>query len=210
MHVENSNSQNVNTITITSCQRGTSQGSYRILLEDGSSFFISVDFFIANKLAKGLEVDSHLLSLMKSESLFVEAYIKGLSLLTRQLYSTFNLKRKLHSKELDPEGIRKAIDYLEDQGYLNDHKYATNWVLSRLSGKLDSYTGLLSALMKKGISSVIAKDILSDLYTDEIEEKIIINSINKLKRKNKTQDFILGSLYRKGFNRRKIEFYLIK
>ncbi|QEN05386.1 hypothetical protein EW093_11910 [Thiospirochaeta perfilievii] len=91
MPEENSNSQNVN-YTITSCQRGTSQGSYRIFLEDGSSFFLSVDFFLENKIRKGRVVDETLLLKIKDESLFVQAYSKAISLLSRQLYSKFNLK----------------------------------------------------------------------------------------------------------------------
>lgn len=207
MHVENSNSQNVN-LSITSCQRGTSQGSYRICLEDGSSFFISIDFFLEHRLCKGFEVDSHLLSLLKTESNFVEAYSKGISLLTRQLYTKFNLKRKLLTKELNSDGIESALNFLEEQGYLNDQKYATNWVLSRLTNKLDSFNGLFSSLMKKGVCSRISKEVLDKLYTEEIEEGIIIKSINKLKRQGKTKDSIIDTLYQKGFNRNKTIYYI--
>ena len=207
MPEENSNFQNVN-YTIASCQRGTSQGSYKIFLEDGSSFFISIDFFIANKLCKGLEVDSHLLTQLQEESLFVEAYSKAITLLARQLYSRFNLKRKLLSKGFSPEGIEKALDFLGEQGYIDDHKYATNWVLNRINNKLDSYSGLFAGLQRKGINTNIAIAVLNEFYTPEVRDKILHKAINKQLNQGKTEDKIIASLSRKGFNHSKIIFFL--
>jgi len=204
---ENSNSQNVN-YTITSCQRGTSQGSYRIFLEDGSSFFLSVDFFLENKIRKGRVVDETLLLKIKDESLFVQAYTKAISLLSRQLYSKFNLKRKLLSKDLDSSSIDRAIDYLEKQGYINDTNFAVKWVESRLRSKLDSYNSLLSGLIKKGISSSISKEVLDELYTQEVNDEIIKKSVNKYLNQNKEPKAIISKLVRKGFDIRRIRRYL--
>lgn len=203
MHVENSNSQNDN-YTITSCQRGTSQGSYRIFMGSGSSFFLSVDFFIQKKIMKGLVVDPTLLEEIKEESLFVEAYVKAISLLSRQGYSRHNLKRKLLSKDFDLIGIERALDYLENQGYLNDKNYAVKWVESRLRNKLDSYNILLSGLIKKGIEQNIAKDVLQLLYTDDVNASIIRRSVEKFIKQNKSPDAIIKTMVRKGFNRCKI------
>lgn len=203
MHVENSNSQNVN-FTITSCQRGTSQGSYRIFLEDGSSFFLSVDFFLKHKLSKGLVVEPELLLEIKSESLFVEAYMKANSLLSRQLYSRSNLKVKLIAKDFDRLAIERALDYLEKQGRIDDLYFSKCWVLSRLKSKLDSYNGLFAGLLKKGINGTIAKSVLIELYTEDVEYKIIIKSIEKLGRQGKTSDAIMKTLLRKGFKRNRV------
>lgn len=207
VHVENSNSQNVN-FTISSCQRGTSQGSYRIYLEDGSSFFLSIDFFLDKKLAKGVTVDANLLIQIKEESLFVEAYTKAISLVSRQLYTRFNLKRKLLSKDFDNYGIERALDYLEDQGYINDKTFAEKWVQSRIRTKLDSYTTLLSGLTKKGINSSISKEVLCEFYTQEVNDLIIEKSVKKFIKLNKKPENIIKTLVRKGFNIRKVQFYL--
>lgn len=207
MHVKNSNSQNVN-YTIASCQRGTSQGSYRVRLEDGSSFFLSIDFFISKKLAKGVVVDLELLNEFREESLFVEAYIKAVSLLSRQLYTRFNLKRKLQSKEFDINGIEHALENLEKQGFINDKKFAEEWVKGRIRTKLDSYIVLLSGLIKKGIKISLSKEVLSDIYTEEVNELIIEKSVNKHIKQNKTQEDIIRILVRKGFNISKVKKYL--
>lgn len=204
MHEENSNSQNVN-FTITSCQRGASEGIYKIYLEDGSSFFLSVDFFLEHKIRKDLTIDEDLYKLIIEESQFVEAYSKAISLLRRQLYTKFNLTNKLLSKEYSEEGIKKAIEYLENQGYINDEQYSEKYVLSRLKSKLDSYNGLLSKLINKGISSNIAKETLKKLYTEEVNEEIIKKSIAKMLSSNKDKEKIISSLVRKGFR-----FNLIK
>ncbi len=198
MHVENSNSQNVN-FTIASCQRGTSLGSYRICMGDGSSFFLSIDFFLEHKLSKGLIVSQELLTKFKSESLFVEAYMKANSLLSRQLYSKFNLKTKLLTKDYDKQAVERAIEYLQDQGRVNDEYFAKSWVNNRIKNKLDSYNGLLAGLMKKGVSVSISKDVLEELYTEEIEYNIIKKSINKLMNQGKTTDKTVEALTRKGF-----------
>jgi regulatory protein len=154
-------------------------------LEDGSSFFLSIDFFISKKLAKGVTVNQELLSEIKEESLFVEAYIKAISLLSRQLYTRFKLKTKLISKGFDICGVEKSLEFLEEQGYINDKVYAEKWVSSRIRNKLDSYNILLAGLMNKGINASICKDVLNELYTEEVNELIIEKSIIKQLKLNK-------------------------
>lgn len=203
MLVKNSNSQSVN-YTIASCQRGRSPGSYRIIFGDTSSFFVSVDFFLLNTLRKGLTVSPDLYNDISIESQFVEAYTKAISLLRRQLYTKFNLSRKLQSKDYDTEAIAKTISRLEEKGYLNDYQYAHNWVLSRLKNKQDSYTSLLSGLLKKGISHSIVNDVVKELYNDDVEIELIKKVIEKASRAGKSSDKIIEKLLRKGFNRTKV------
>ena len=161
---------------------------------------MSADFFIEHKLSKGVVVDYQLLELIREESHFVEAYSKALSLLSRQSYTKFNIKRKLVSKEFDEAGINKALAYLEQQGYIDDEKYARRWVEGRLRNKFDSYNSLYAGLVNKGISGSVARVVLRDLYTEDINANAIRKSIIKYRNLGKTDDYIIGNLSRKGFN----------
>lgn len=207
MREENSNSQNVN-YTITSCQRGTARGTYRIFLEDGSSFFISSDFFIKYKLKKGLTITEELFLRLEEESCFVQAYIKSLSLLNKQSYTVYKLKMKLITKDYDSSGIERAIDTLLDRGLLDDEKFAESWVTQRLRTKLDSYNTLLAGLIKKGVKTAIAKKVINKHYDADVEDNIIKKNVDKCCRAGKSSDKIIKALLRKGFNRNKV-FYFV-
>jgi len=206
---ESSNSQNVNQ-RIISCRRGSSEGSYRISLVDGSSFFISADFFIEHKLKKDIHIDSELLSKIVAESNYVVAYLKAISLLSKQSYTEFNLERKLLSNGFNIEDIKKALVTLRDKNLINDTIFAKKWVESRLRTKLDSPLTLISGLVNKGISNSIARNVVEELYSDTTENCLLEKIIEKSCRQGKTADKITSALLRKGFNRKKIVYYINK
>lgn len=170
--------------------------------------FLSSDFFLLNKLKKGLTLSGDLLFRIEEESLFVEAYVKSLSLLNGQAYTAFNLKMKLLSKDLDKNGIERALELLKKKGYVDDERFARTWVSQRLNTRLDSYNSLLSGLLKKGINSGIAKCVINEFYDDETENNIIKKNVDKCCRAGKSSDKIIKALIRKGFNRNKV-FYFV-
>ncbi len=112
------------------------------------------------------------------------------------------------SKDFDRDAIDKAIEALKCKGYLDDYKFAFNWVQSRLRNKLDSYNGLLSSLIKKGVAVPIIKDVLQECYNDEIESDILKKSVDKCCRMGKSSDKIINTLLRKGFNRNKVLYFV--
>ncbi len=124
------------------------------------------------------------------------------------MYSGFNLRRKLKSKDFSNKAIDLCIIKLEEKGYIDDYKYATSWVESRLKNKLDSRQTLLAGLMNKGINSKIANEIVNEYYSNEIEENIIKKSVEKHCRQGKTSDKIIKALIRKGFNIVSVNYYV--
>lgn len=177
-------------------------------MEGGSSFFLSADFLLEHKLKKGMVVDSTLYEQIKEESQFVEVYTKSLSLLSKQMYTEYNLKMKLLSLEYSIGSVNKALDLLKEKSYIDDYTFAYKWVESRIRNKLDSSLELIAGLIKKGISNNIANSVVSELYTQKVKEKIIKGKIEKYYKQNKSAEYIKKSLSRKGFDLASIIHYI--
>jgi regulatory protein len=80
---------------------------------------------------------------------------------SKQELTTYLVKR-VKKKKVDPELASKVISRLEELDYVNDEKFAREWIESRLKGKGLGPTKLRQELKNKGI----IKDIIDDLMKD--------------------------------------------
>lgn len=206
---ESSSSQNDNFL-ILSCKGGTASGWYNVSLGDGSSFFVSADYFIEHRFKKGRELTPQERDALREHSEYVEAYIKALRLLSRQKYTVKKMELKLYEKGFSETAVSKCLQGLIDKKLLNDYDYACSWLEGRIRKQSDSYNELLSKLFNKGIDSFNAKKALSVYYTERDEEASLNNLINKYLKQNKPVDKIRHSLLRKGYRMNNINHALRK
>ncbi len=82
------------------------------------------------------------------------------------------IARYLSRKGVSPSGVAEVIGRLENLGYINDEKFATEWVSLRSEGR-DSMTlgreGLKSGLVRRGIEPRLAAEVVDKLMTGEQE-----------------------------------------
>ena len=108
----------------------------------------------------------------KSQKSAVE---KAMDLLLFKARSEYELRSKLKEKEYSDEEIDEAIKYVSSFGYLNDRKYAEQFVLSNSSKK--SISSIRYELKQKHIDDDIIDEVLMDVETDE--EDIVYELILK-------------------------------
>ena len=98
--------------------------------------------------------------------------------------------------------IDRAVDYVKSFGYLDDARYAENFVRSRQGTK--SRKEIRAALMQKGVSAELAEQAFESCYEDGGEEEAV-RSIFRKKRfdpmtaEESEKQRIYGYLARKGF-----------
>ena len=100
---------------------------------------------------------------------------KAMDLLLFKARSEYELRSKLKEKEYSDEEIDEAIKYVSSFGYLNDRKYAEQFVLSNSSKK--SISSIRYELKQKRIDDEIIDEVLMDVETDE--EDIVYELILK-------------------------------
>ena len=121
-----------------------------------------------------------------------------------KIYIDETFKFVLYKGEVSrPSDVTEAaIEYVKSFGYLDDVRYAENFVRSRQNVKSKKEIG--TALLQKGISSEIAKRAMEICYEEMGEEEAIRKILRKKKfDPNKAEEAqmqkIYGYLGRKGF-----------
>ena len=129
-----------------------------------------------------------------------------LRLLSRRIYSRYEISRKLNDKEYPENIITQLILWLENNNYINDELFAKMWAQFRLQNKPIGRYKLNQELRIKGIKQEIIQKVIDKTYNeiDEltlarnlIKEKIVSSEIKNIRIDPKK---IYNFLLRRGFS----------
>ena len=116
--------------------------------------------------------------------IFEDKIIKGkeylLRLLSRRIYSRYEISRKLKNKGYPENIIANLIFWLEDNNYINDELFAEMWAQFRLQNKPIGRYKLNQELRTKGIKQDIIQKVINRTYK-EIDELILARNLIKEK-----------------------------
>jgi regulatory protein len=161
------------------------------------------DLLLEYGLAKGSLLTYEVINEILYEDLKKKAIRASLSLLSYKQRTAFELRKKLKDKEYDEEIIDIAIARLIELGYVNDERYARDFVDMR-----KSYSGLYKLktdLYKRGINNDIIELVLSEIDADDQYEELKAMCKKKLNQSeglevSKKYNRIMSYLLRKGYN----------
>lgn len=156
-------------------------------------------------LMEDMELSEEVYLKLLWEKVFPRAKQKALSLLKYHDRTEAELTQRLREEGYPELILQRTIGYVSEYGYLNDVRYASNYINTRKSHK--SRLILTAELTSKGISKDIIQQIFSAEY-EELEEDPELPAIRKAIHK-KTADSsslsreekqkLMAHLYRKGF-----------
>ena len=133
------------------------------------------------------------------------AYESALESLARRSHSRKELKSKLFRKGFPGKDIYQALDRLEELGYLDDRKFATEYARYRLRQSPRGRMLLSAELIKRGVSRDIVDQILPEVFEEYPEDRLVEELVGKWRRTCgeafATSDItkLVRSLSRKGF-----------
>lgn len=103
------------------------------------------------------------------------------------------------------ENLEQILNQLKEQGYINDERFAREWVESRRRSKQKGAKAIKLELLQKGIDKEIIEKVVSSQLSDVSEEQIAEKALEKkikiwqnleaLEFRKKATDFLM----RKGF-----------
>ena len=139
---------------------------------------------------------------IRQEVILKRAKLRAMHLLEDMDRTEEALREKLRQGLYPPDIVDQAVEYVKSFGYINDARYAENFVRSKQGSK--SRKEIRMALMQKGISSEIAEHALEICYEEEGEEAAIRRILRKKHFDPNTVDEaekqkIYGYFGRKGF-----------
>jgi len=102
----------------------------------------------------------------------------------------------LQKKNAPPEIIEKIITYCKEYNFLNDEKFARDWVRSRTTYRLKSKMIIKMELQKKGIDPEIIEKTLNVKGNEEISDAQQVKKLLE-KRLSRYQGLPRDKLYQK-------------
>ena len=135
------------------------------------------------------------------QEMALHAKKKAMSLLERQDRTEEQLTKKLQEYGYSEEAVREAVEYVKSFHYIDDHRFAENYIRYRQNEK--SRQRLKMDLYQKGIEESIIQEALDAEYEAD-EKQMVCKLLEKKKYDPKTADSkeknrLMGYLMRRGF-----------
>ncbi len=109
---------------------------------------------------------------------------------------------KLDTFELDDNDRDFIIDFLQDEGFINDERYCRSFVKGKMNLKKWGVNKIKLSLITKGIDREIIDNVISEIDQDSYKEELVnllknkkINEDDPYKRKAKLIRYAVGKGY---------------
>lgn len=183
-----------------------SRGRYRITMEDGTVFVLYRGELAKLDIREGVDVPEEVLRRIREEILPLRAKKRVMNLLQKRDYTTAGLRDKLREGAYPEACIDEAVAYAESYGYVDDARYAEDFIRYHLEKK--SRTRIEQDLMRKGISKALIGEVFEKLAeegTSQDEERMICallqkKNFNHRAATEKEKQRMYAFLYRRGFH----------
>ncbi len=181
---------------------GLDKKRMRIFLEDGRSFVLYRGEVRRYSLEEGAELSDGQYEEICSEILKKRARRRTMHLLEKMDRTEAQIREKLRQGFYPEEIIEDAVAYVKGYHYLDDSRYAENYVRNQREKK--SRRKIQMELMAKGIDRELAEQALEEECQGENEQELILKWVEKkhysaqtadLKEKQRMYQFLM----RKGF-----------
>ncbi len=176
---------------------------YRIYLDGAFAFVLYKGEMSRYGIREGEEISEETLQRIRAEVLLKRARKRALHLLEDMDRTEASLREKLRQGMYPEDVIDNAVDYVKSFGYLNDARYAENYVRSRMGSK--SRMEIRSLLSQKGLSAELIEAAFEACGQREAEQDAIRKILRKKRLDPRTADEaqmqkIYAYLGRRGFS----------
>ena len=103
--------------------------------------------------------------------------LRALDILTHRDKTEKELRLKLSGEDFSPEEVDAAVEYVKSYGYIDDERYARNYISYRLEKK--SRMVLYRELSERGVCDDILEPVLDELCSQVDEASLIVACIEK-------------------------------
>ncbi len=188
-------------MTVTKIESVT-KTKFKIFLDDKFAFVLYKGELARYGIKKDAILEQDTYEEIINVVILKRAKLRAMHLLEMQDRTWAQLKEKLQQSLYPEEIIDKAMDYVKSFGYVDDSRYAVNFIRSRQDFK--SRREIIGLLKQKGISKEILDLAIEECY-EEKEEKSAIKKLILKKRVDPTTataeelQKLYGYLARKGF-----------
>lgn len=182
------------------------KGRYKVYIEERPAFALYRGELNRLGIREGEVISEEILRQVREEILPLRAKKRAMNLLQKRAYTSAGLREKLREGEYPETCIEEALAYVESYGYVDDLRYAKDFIAYNLDRK--SRMRIEQDLLRKGIRKDTVRTVFDELEeqgTRQDEEAMIKVLLEKKKYDAKTAEGqekqrMYAFLYRKGFH----------
>ena len=184
----------------------------QIIMDTGEELLLRYEVCVKNGLRKNDLINADLILELEKQNKIFSAKETAFNILSRRNHSIKELERKLQQRRIEKEIIDEIIAYLIESNFLNDERFAREFLEERLRLKTVGLEKIKNELYSKGIQREIIKSVLMEKgELDETENALqLVQKRMKLFNRKTTDKKILKQkiysfLHSKGYNYDTIE-----
>ncbi len=182
------------------------KGRKKVYLDGEYAFVLYSRELKAYGVMEGAELAPEDLRLIREEVLPKRAKLRAMELLQKKTYTRRELEDKMRTGLTPEECIREAIAYVESYGYLDDKRYARDYIFYK--GRDRSRMRIEQDLMRKGIDKDLIREAYEEVFAEDhlpSGKELIAAELRKKHYDPNAATFeekrkIMAFLYRKGFS----------
>jgi regulatory protein len=176
-----------------------------VYINDEPAFALYTGEIRKLEIVENSAMDQKTYNSIVDELLTKRAKLRAMSLLKSKDYAENELFRKLQSGYYPVKVIEHAIDYVKQYGYINDYRYAQNYIAFQSDNK--SKKQIEQFLMNKGIAKTVIEEVCVEYYQENEDAELAVLIRQMQKKCAKYDQFtyeerqkVMSSFYRKGFS----------
>lgn len=175
---------------------------YKVYIDEEFAFVLYKGELLQYHINEGERISEETVSEIFETVLVKRAKLKALHLLNVMDRTEKGLRQKLRENHYPEEVIEKAITYVKSYGYIEDERYANQFIQNRKLKK--SRRELECEMLKKGLSKEVVSRTLETQYDKEDEVESVRRIAEKKGYREDMEDVekkkIFDYLVRKGFS----------
>ena len=125
----------------------------------------------------------------------------ALRILNRKDYTEHEIRGKLSKKSQNEDDINEVVEYLKEKRFIDDERYAQNYLYFRLRRGYGKRRAAYE-LLNKGVDKGLVESALES--EDEDAEETFLSRLELLKGKKNKRKKLFDFMYRRGFGSDKI------
>lgn len=174
-----------------------------ITTDDGPVFFIRTAFLTSlcqEDIVAGKEFFGEAEEDIMEAGLAFVAECKAEEYLARCEQCRFGLEKKLLQKKHSKNSVKKALDWLEEKGLLDDSRFSLSWLRSHILSKPQGRVRLVAELCARGIKPLVAKQAVDEFLVMVDEESLCERCYKKAVDSGKKEEKLIKYMIDSGFS----------
>lgn len=183
---------------------------YKVYIDYNYGFPLYYQDIVSLQLEVGTPFNQSIYDRILEDLVLPRAKQKAMDLLKMQDRSVHELCSKLKDQYYPDSIIDETLRYINRYGYLDDERFATNYIKNRMDHK--SKRILQQELLQKGVDGDLIEQVLQAVYEEselDPEYQLILKHLKRLVKGSEELSWddkqkILAKMYRKGFEPDKV------